>query len=38
MLVLVFWVKTPCELVVDTNVSEEHIASIFWDGIYLSRI
>jgi hypothetical protein len=27
---LVFWVLTPCGLVlVDTNVSEEHIASIF---------
>jgi hypothetical protein len=25
----IFWVVTPCGLVVDTNVSEKHTASIF---------
>jgi hypothetical protein len=29
MLMLVFWVATPCGLVVDINVLQEHTASIF---------
>jgi hypothetical protein len=29
MVMLFFWVVTPCRLLVDTNVSEKHIVSIF---------
>jgi hypothetical protein len=28
MMMFVFWVVTQCEFVIDTNVSEEHVASI----------
>jgi hypothetical protein len=35
MTMLVFWVVTPCGLLVDTNVSEEHTAPTFRADIYL---
>jgi hypothetical protein len=25
----VFWIVTPCNVVVDTNISEVHVASVF---------
>jgi hypothetical protein len=34
---LVFWVATPCGLLVDTNVSEEHTASMKMEAVRFSE-
>jgi hypothetical protein len=36
--IVVFWVMTPCSLVGDTNLSNDHIASIFKVGVKILKM
>jgi hypothetical protein len=38
MLTMLFWVVTPCEIVVDTKVSEKHTVPIYRLGIFENRV